>query len=234
MGWLGWIGCFAYFVLSEVFSIEQLLRRASWSSRTITVPELNLLLILCIALSWVGFSKRGIEMKHFRGIIAVLLFVPLCLCFQLRFKGRQEVKVSLSTRYIAGIRSWAGCSRTELRFSDTNENEESHTSDNTETSSEPENNDGSDTTQLSGETELDERLAESIPKDPKMVAIKELEMKLREELNSAESLLRAERIQLSKTKESVFESGKNGYFMVQAQVNDFVVSHLNCYVHHLS
>jgi hypothetical protein len=47
---------------------------------------------------------------------------------------------------------------------------------------------------------------------------------LRNEIDILERTLRRERLVLSKLKERRSESGKNGYFLVQAQVNDFLVS----------
>lgn len=163
-------------------------------------------------------------MKHFRHLLSVLIFAPLCLCLQFGFNSRQALTASLPKHQIAKLRSWVRHIPLELRFSDTDEVEDSSAAEETETTSEQEIDGGSDTTQLPSQSESDEKASETVPEDPKLIAIKDLEIKLRDELSSAESLLRAERIQLSKSKESAFERGKNGYFMVQAQVNDFVVS----------
>lgn len=64
---------------------------------------------------------------------------------------------------------------------------------------------------------------ESTEVDKKAAAIKEYELKLQSEIANLESTLRAERLSLSRLKDKVSESGKAGFFMVQAQVNDFQV-----------
>lgn len=57
--------------------------------------------------------------------------------------------------------------------------------------------------------------------DPKQQAISNYERKLAQEVDSLERKLRTERLALSKLKDKISESGKNGYFIVQAQVNEF-------------
>ena len=52
-------------------------------------------------------------------------------------------------------------------------------------------------------------------------AVKDLETSLKSEVSSLEVLLKNERTNLLKTKDRVSESGKNGYFIVQAQVAEF-------------
>lgn len=59
--------------------------------------------------------------------------------------------------------------------------------------------------------------------DPETAARKKIEQQLRSDLSKAEGLLRNERVQLSKTRDEISESGKNGFFLVKAQVNDFLV-----------
>lgn len=58
--------------------------------------------------------------------------------------------------------------------------------------------------------------------DPARATEKKLKQDLQAELTKAESVLRNERIQLSRTKDRISESGKNGFFLVKAQVNDFL------------
>lgn len=68
---------------------------------------------------------------------------------------------------------------------------------------------------------------ETAAEDPETAARKKIEQQLRYELSKAEGLLRNERIQLSKTRDKISESGKNGFFLVKAQVNDFLVPFLS-------
>eukprot|EP01038_Epipyxis_sp_PR26KG_P006637 gene6637-9111_t len=58
--------------------------------------------------------------------------------------------------------------------------------------------------------------------DPIKEATIAYEKSLQLEVNKLESILRTERVQLTKLKDKASESGKNGYFIVQAQVNDFL------------
>ena len=59
--------------------------------------------------------------------------------------------------------------------------------------------------------------------DPVAEATKKYENKLQQEVDRLETTLRSERFRLSRAKDKVSESGKNGYFIIQAQVNDFMV-----------
>jgi molecular chaperone GrpE (heat shock protein) len=52
-------------------------------------------------------------------------------------------------------------------------------------------------------------------------AVQELENKMKAEVSSLEAMLKNERNNLLKTKDKVSESGKNGFFIVQAQVAEF-------------
>ena len=45
-------------------------------------------------------------------------------------------------------------------------------------------------------------------------------------LQSLEITLRSERLMLANLKDKISESGKPGYFIVQAQVNEFVVTNV--------
>lgn len=53
------------------------------------------------------------------------------------------------------------------------------------------------------------------------LAIQNLESKLSSDLKAAKSLLQKEKSALYSLQEKNFESGKNGYFLIQAQVKDF-------------
>lgn len=75
-------------------------------------------------------------------------------------------------------------------------------------------------------TEVQEPEAPSI--DPVTQAIADFEKVLTEELQHLEVTLRSERASLTKVRDKMSESGKNGFFIVQAQVNDFTVR-CNCY-----
>jgi molecular chaperone GrpE (heat shock protein) len=56
---------------------------------------------------------------------------------------------------------------------------------------------------------------------PMEQAVEDYEKKLAMQLKDAEVRLRSERMLLTKLKDRESESGKNGFFMVQAQVNEF-------------
>jgi hypothetical protein len=61
--------------------------------------------------------------------------------------------------------------------------------------------------------------------DPRLEAIKLKESQLAKTVVELESTLRSERILLAKSKDKLSETGKTGFFMVQAQVADFMVRH---------
>ena len=61
----------------------------------------------------------------------------------------------------------------------------------------------------------------AIELDPYAVAIKALEGELAGEITTKEMILKAERNSLSRAKDKASESGKNGYFMIQAKVAEF-------------
>jgi hypothetical protein len=62
---------------------------------------------------------------------------------------------------------------------------------------------------------------EAIEEDPELVALKKQQKELEDKLAAAENQLRAERRSLVNLKDQASESGKGGYFMVQAQVAEF-------------
>eukprot|EP01036_Dinobryon_divergens_P034136 gene34136-44107_t len=64
-------------------------------------------------------------------------------------------------------------------------------------------------------------IEEDSEENRRSAAIKEYEMKLQKEITDLENILRAERLNLGRIKDRISESGKSGFFMVQAQVNDF-------------
>lgn len=59
--------------------------------------------------------------------------------------------------------------------------------------------------------------------DPVQVSIKEKEERLAKELQAWEENLVSERLSLLRARDKMFDSGKNAYYSVQAQVNDFMV-----------
>ena len=63
---------------------------------------------------------------------------------------------------------------------------------------------------------------EEVAEDPAVKAQRELEAKLSAEVAQLETQLRNERLGLAKLRDQVSESGKNGYFIVQAQVAEFL------------
>ena len=60
--------------------------------------------------------------------------------------------------------------------------------------------------------------------DEVSLAIANKEAKLRDEVQKLEDILRTERLNLSKVKDKISESGKTGFYIIQAQVNDYAVS----------
>lgn len=62
----------------------------------------------------------------------------------------------------------------------------------------------------------------SIEEDPVMKQIKEMELKLSAEVSQLEMQLRSERQNAARIKDQISESGKNGYFIIQAQVAEFL------------
>lgn len=58
--------------------------------------------------------------------------------------------------------------------------------------------------------------------DPVEEAIRQQTQELNLQVSELEAKIRTERILLTKSKDKLAESGKNGFFMVQAQVNDFL------------
>lgn len=60
--------------------------------------------------------------------------------------------------------------------------------------------------------------------DPLAKAVADYENSLSNQVTSLETLLRTEKNNLIRWKDRISETGKNGYFIVQAQVNDFSVS----------
>ena len=63
--------------------------------------------------------------------------------------------------------------------------------------------------------------SEVVESDPHEFAIKALESQIKSEILVLETKLKTERVALSKVKDRVSESGKNGYFIVQAKVAEF-------------
>ena len=72
-----------------------------------------------------------------------------------------------------------------------------------------------------GTGEENGEIAQAPALSPYEQAVKDLETGLRKELTDAEVRLKTERTALLRTKDKVSESGKNGYFIVQAQVAEF-------------
>ena len=66
-------------------------------------------------------------------------------------------------------------------------------------------------------------IEEDSEENRRAAAVKAYELKLQKEVVDLENILRAERLNLARIKDRVSESGKSGFFMVQAQVNDFQV-----------
>eukprot|EP01041_Mallomonas_annulata_P011736 gene11736-24616_t len=63
---------------------------------------------------------------------------------------------------------------------------------------------------------------EEILTDPRTAATQAYEKELSAQVKEFETLLRSERLLSSRVKDKLSESGKAGYFIVQAQVNDFL------------
>lgn len=83
--------------------------------------------------------------------------------------------------------------------------------------------------------ELDISAAENataVALDPIQQAIKQKETELAKAVSELENTLRSERILLAKARDRLSETGKTGYFMVQAQVADFMVCSSGSYLFH--
>lgn len=80
------------------------------------------------------------------------------------------------------------------------------------------NDEGNDEEEGNGTKEGEEEIVLS----PLEKATQMYEAKLEEQLKQAEESLRKERQKLSQAKERESESGKNGFFMIQSQVNEFL------------
>ncbi len=76
--------------------------------------------------------------------------------------------------------------------------------------------------EASGEGDESEEAEEEPEESPLDKAIKEKESELAKELADIEGKLRTERLSTMKTKDKLSESGKTGFFMVQAQVAEFL------------
>ena len=59
--------------------------------------------------------------------------------------------------------------------------------------------------------------------DPVQVAVKDKEERLTKELHAWNETLKSERLFLMNVRDKAFNSGKNAFYAVQAEVNDFVV-----------
>lgn len=79
--------------------------------------------------------------------------------------------------------------------------------------------DESDTEKKEEENEEEENEEEEL--SPEAKAIKEAEEALRKQLNEVENTLRSERVNLSKVKDKKDLSGKNGFYIIQARVNEW-------------
>lgn len=60
--------------------------------------------------------------------------------------------------------------------------------------------------------------------DPQKEAIAKLEKELTNELESLEQILSSKRISLNQARNRLMESGPRGYYLIQAQVNEFLVN----------
>lgn len=77
---------------------------------------------------------------------------------------------------------------------------------------------------LVGDTAVAESDTETVKESQaETQATADYEKQLADELQHLEATLRSERGSLTKLRDKLSESGKNGYFIVQAQVNDFTV-----------
>lgn len=69
--------------------------------------------------------------------------------------------------------------------------------------------------------EIEEEEPVVVELDPYSVAVKDLEAQLKIDISLLEASLKSDRNSLSKTKDKASESGKNGYFIVQAKVAEY-------------
>ena len=68
----------------------------------------------------------------------------------------------------------------------------------------------------------EENEVEEEPTDPELIALIEQEKEVKAAFKKLEDELRSERFALRKTKDKLSESGKTGFFIIQAQVNEFL------------
>lgn len=88
----------------------------------------------------------------------------------------------------------------------------------------PQEKDTDFTEKVDESIETEAKVEEAVVLSPLEEAILQKESELRSTLQSLENALKSERLRLGKVKDRKSESGKLGFFMVQAQVNDFLVS----------
>ena len=79
-----------------------------------------------------------------------------------------------------------------------------------------------DDEQDEGDDDDDEEVEEEEATDPELIALIEQEKEVKAAFKKLEDELRSERFALRKTKDKLSESGKTGFFIIQAQVNEFL------------
>ena len=80
------------------------------------------------------------------------------------------------------------------------------------------------------ESDEDKEDEEEISNDPELLALQEQEKELQLMLKKLEDELRTERKSLTQTKDKLSESGKTGFFIIQAKVSLYLCVYVNVYV----
>ena len=159
-------------------------------------------------------NKQNVHMDKLMLVIMIASMILLSygLLYPIRFPQNMQRRLPTGTKARWNREQFHSC-----LFSTTEENLENHT---TITNIE---------TEQSLDTSVEEDSNEDVAAkgnvtDPLAEVQAERLQQLTKELEEQEGLLRVERSNLMKLRDKVSESGKNGFFIVKAQVNDFSVS----------
>ena len=142
-------------------------------------------------------------------LAASLMYVEMVTSYSTRLQFTRKSRAALKTKLTITFSSSRNI-RSRLKCTERGEDVEDH--------------EAAQGTEVVDDTAVDvaAELNSTVAVDPKAEAIKQAEQALQTQLDVLENTLRSERLMLSKIKNKVSESGKNGYFIVQAQVNEFL------------
>jgi hypothetical protein len=174
--------------------------------------------------------KTGINMPHWLRFVSICIFLSASLSFRVVVERR-----SLSQTRFRGILKHSNLylyPDTEGESGNSDEFKEilnEAASDVDENATETgEAGDAVDGDYSEGEDEKEKEGAEEEEKKSSFeMAIEEKEKELKKQIEETEKLLRKERVSNMRVKDKISESGKTGFFIVQAQVAEFLVSSLN-------